>query len=68
MIALEGSIQTRSYEDKNGNKRMAVEVIAEHVWFAGSKKDNEASVRLSNPCVETTDFLEISSDSDDLPF
>lgn len=68
MIALEGSIQTRGYEDKDGNRRTAVEVVAEHVWFAGSKKDNEASVRLSNPCVETTDFLEISSDSDDLPF
>lgn len=68
MIALEGSIQTRSYEDKNGNKRMAVEVIAEHVWFAGGKSDNGASARPSNPCADTTDFLEISSDSDDLPF
>ena len=68
MIALEGSIQTRSYEDKNGNKRMAVEVIAEHVWFAGGKSDNGAPARPSNPCADTTDFLEISSDSDDLPF
>ena len=29
MIAVQGSIQTRSYEDKNGNKRTAVEIVAD---------------------------------------
>lgn len=37
MIIVEGSIQTRSYEDKNGNKRTAVEVVAENVMFGESK-------------------------------
>ncbi len=37
MIAVEGSIQTRNYEDKNGNKRTAVEVIADNVSFCGNK-------------------------------
>lgn len=36
MIAIEGSIQTRQYQDKNGNKRTAVEVIADQAYFAGS--------------------------------
>ena len=36
MIAIEGSIQTRQYQDKNGNKRSAVEVIADQAYFAGS--------------------------------
>ena len=33
MIAVQGSIQTRSYEDKNGNKRTAVEIVADNVSF-----------------------------------
>lgn len=37
MIIVEGSIQSRSYEDRNGNKRTAVEVVADQVHFAESK-------------------------------
>ena len=33
-----GSIQSRSYEDKNGNRRYVTEVVAEEVEFTGSKK------------------------------
>lgn len=36
-IGIEGSIQTRNYEDKNGNKRTATEVQAENVFFVGGK-------------------------------
>ena len=39
MIAVIGSIQTRSYEDKNGNKRKAVEVQVDNVSFCGSKSE-----------------------------
>lgn len=37
MIAAQGSIQTRTYEDKQGNKRKVVEVQADKVFFADSK-------------------------------
>ena len=37
MIAITGAIQTRSYEDKNGNKRYAFEVVADEVSFCGGK-------------------------------
>lgn len=40
MIAVQGSIQTRNYEDKNGNKRTAVEIVADNVSFCGSKAEN----------------------------
>lgn len=40
MIAVQGSIQTRSYEDKNGNKRTAVEIVADNVSFCGSKTES----------------------------
>lgn len=37
MIALEGSLQSRSYEDKTGAKRTAYEVIVDQAYFADSK-------------------------------
>ncbi|WP_322173425.1 single-stranded DNA-binding protein [Acutalibacter caecimuris] len=40
MIAVNGSIQTRPWEDKQGNKRTAVEVVAENVSFCGSKRES----------------------------
>lgn len=39
-IAVQGSIQTRSYTDKDGNKRKAVEIVADNVHFAEPKRDN----------------------------
>lgn len=40
LIAIEGSLQTRQYQDKNGNNRTAVEVVANNISFAGSKNSN----------------------------
>ena len=37
MIAVEGSLQSRNYEDKNGQKRTAIEVIVDQAYFADSK-------------------------------
>lgn len=39
MIAIQGRIQTRTYTDKDGNKRKAVEVVADKVSFTGEKAD-----------------------------
>lgn len=36
-IAIDGSLQTRQYQDKNGNNRTAVEVIANNISFCGNK-------------------------------
>lgn len=43
MIALEGSLQSRSYEDKQGQKRTAYEVIVDHAYFADSKPEGAAA-------------------------
>lgn len=37
--AVDGSIQTRSYTDKDGNKRTAFEVLVNNIYFADSKKE-----------------------------
>ena len=72
MIAVEGSIQTRNYEDKNGNKRTAFEVVANNVSFCGERRDqnaapgsNTAPAAYSN--TDSDEFTELSGDSD-LPF
>ena len=41
MMAVKGSIQTRNFTDKDGNKRKAVEIHATDVSFADSKRDND---------------------------
>lgn len=37
MIAIDGSIQTRHYQGKDGSNRTAVEVVANNISFAGAK-------------------------------
>ncbi len=43
LIAIEGSLQTRQYQDKNGNNRTTVEVLASQVSFAGPKAADKPS-------------------------
>ena len=41
-LAVDGSIQKRGYEDKEGNKRWVTEVLANRIEFIGSKGDNSS--------------------------
>lgn len=70
MIGIEGSIQTRRYQDKNGNNRTMFEVIANNVQFVESRRDSAAPAgepaSFSNADVD--DFTEIGGVDDDLPF
>ena len=47
LIALEGRIQTGSYDDKDGNKRYTVDVALENFEFVESKASREASTNNS---------------------
>lgn len=49
MIAVQGSIQTRSYEDKSGIKRRAFEIVADNVSFCGSRSESGAGSRYEGP-------------------
>lgn len=40
MIALEGNLRTRTYDDKNGTKHYVAEVFVDNVSFTGEKADN----------------------------
>ena len=54
MIAVEGSLQSRNYEDKNGVKRTAYEIIVEHAYFADSKPADNTSNAAANVDVQYT--------------
>ena len=74
MIAIQGRIQTRNYEDKQGNKRTAFEIVASEVSFCGGKNDNananlnELKGKIDVSFSDTSnDFKMIDSD-EELPF
>lgn len=43
LVAVEGSIQTRTYQDKDGNNRKAFEIVASNVHFAEAKREQNGS-------------------------
>ena len=78
MIAVRGRIQQRNYEDKNGNKRTAFEIVADEVSFCGSKAETGTASRAADQPARVQpaasfatggadDFEELPI-SDDLPF
>lgn len=65
MIGIEGSIQTRRYQDKNGNNRTAFEVVANNVHFIEGKKNNQED---SDPLAELNNRIEGMAIDGDMPF
>lgn len=83
MIAIEGSLQTRQYQDKNGNNRTAVEVVANNISFAGAKRQDgqntpsyeqqtashiKQAKEQSGFAQGSVDDFAVINDNDDLPF
>ena len=78
LVAVQGSMQTRTYTDKEGNKRKAFEIVASNVHFAEPKRDSNSQQSNKNtyqpaeksPDIQaddTGDFEEMPDDGD-LPF
>ena len=80
-VAVEGRIQTRSYDAQDGTKRYVTEIIADNVTFLGSKGSNNMSGETSfvgaGNDIATTDISEdpfkdfgseVALSDDDLPF
>ena len=61
-VGVVGRIQTRTWDDEQGQKHYVTEVIAEEAYFADSKKENNEPV--GQPIQEGM-FM---SDDDELPF
>jgi single-strand DNA-binding protein len=78
LIVVVGSMQSRRWTDKDGNKRLSWEIIAGRVYFGGSKRDNDTagesavpySQSYSAPAPQPQGFTDIPDDENDgeLPF
>ena len=83
LIAINGRIQTRNYQDKNGNNRTAFAVVAENINFGGSKGTGSAKVADGGEAAPRSDAwskadppanyggvddFAVIDDNDDLPF
>ena len=64
-VAVEGSLQTRSYEAQDGSKRYVTEVLADNVEFCDSKPEG-AQTGAQAPTQRQGGFTEV--DDDELPF
>ena len=62
MVAINGRLQTRRWTDKDGNKRNAVEIVADNVYFADSKNAAQDGVQFGG-----FTGVEIADESD-MPF
>ena len=75
-VAVEGSIQTRSYDAQDGSKRYVTEIIADNIEALGSREDGQGQARPRDngptppPAAPAgpamNDFTEV--DDDELPF
>ena len=61
MICVAGRLQSRKWEDKNGQNRVSWEVVTENAWFCGDKPK-------ATPNVSAADFEDLGDDDGDLPF
>lgn len=71
MIALTGEIQTRTYEDRDGNTRYATEVLVSNVSFCGNKDgngQNTAAQQTQNTAAQYEDEYQEEYYEPELPF
>ena len=70
MAVVEGRLQIRDWQDRDGNKRRSAEVVADNVYFGDSKRDADIAVGsyTGGQAVQSGGFTEIDEDDCDLPF
>lgn len=66
MVAVSGSIQTRSYEAQDGTKRYVTEIVADEVQFLDTKRNNQQT-ETKEESSDIEGFTVIDDDSE-LPF
>lgn len=73
MAVVEGRLQVRDYTDREGNKRRTVEVVADSIYFCGSREQSarpsEGNADESSfPPAQGGEFTEMDDDDGKLPF
>ena len=68
-VAVAGSLQSRTYDDKEGNKRYALEVVADDVEFLSSRNDSaDAPAAGANRPAARKPVANLQPVDDELPF
>lgn len=68
-VVVIGRLQNRSWDDQDGKKRYATDVILEETYFADGKKDSNDNDTTGNNAGEDLEFTNINIPDDDaLPF
>jgi single-strand DNA-binding protein len=73
-IIVVGRLENREWTDKQGNKRISTEIIAEEIDFVGGKETETEKQAAKTPYVpiaytqNSQNFEEIASNDEDLPF
>lgn len=71
MAVVKGRLQMRDWQDKDGNKRTAAEIVADSVYFGDSKNSSStATAQPAQPAYASPDvtFAELDDDDGELPF
>lgn len=66
LVSVEGRLQQSSYEDKDGNRRNRLDVVADNIQFLSRKKKEEAKIVEKEEGDPFADFGEQISIDDDL--
>jgi len=67
LVAIQGRVQTREYEDREGTKHQVMQVVAEKVTFLGTAKREEPNDRRPSPG-QPRDTRSEQGSSDEVPF
>ncbi len=67
LVLISGRIENRTWEDKDGNKRITTEIICEETYFAEGRRKQENETNDSSQSNELEN-VQIDSSDDDLPF
>jgi single-strand DNA-binding protein len=67
-VYIEGRIQTRNYEDKDGIKRYRTEIVAQQMQFLGGRGQGDQQSTSTETASSSPSEPELPSDDDDLPF
>ncbi len=67
-IYIEGRLQTRNWEDKDGNKRYTTEVVVQHMQFLDGARQETAAMAPEEPPLPEEAPPAPSQDEEDLPF
>lgn len=68
VAVVEGRLQIRDWQDKDGNKRRSAEVIAENVYFGDSKTESATPAQNLGALSERMDGFSVIEDDGELPF